>query len=85
LCVAAAGSIAVLFKDATLLSGVTIVGDCHYLPQKAFADLLPCLFHWELDITDKRTYSLAPTDYPKLPLFLFVGTTSHLNQVFWLV
>jgi hypothetical protein len=55
--VAAAGSesVAVLFKDATLLLGNTTVGDCHYLAQKALADLLRCLFHWELDTvtTDK--------------------------------
>ncbi len=43
------------------------------------------LFHWKLDTTDKRAYSLIPADYPRLPLFSFKGSNSYLNQVFWLV
>jgi hypothetical protein len=53
--------------------------------QKAFADLLHGLFHWELDTTDQRAYSLAPADCPGLPLFSFAGETSYFNHVFWLV
>jgi hypothetical protein len=57
--VAAAGSIAVLFEDATLPSGVTIVRDLRDPAQEAFANSLRGLFHWKLDTTDTRAYSLA--------------------------
>jgi len=54
--------------------------------QQAFADLLRGLFHWKLDTSDNRAYSLDPKDYPRLPLFsLHKEQTCYLNQVFWLV
>ena len=54
--------------------------------QQAFANLLRGLFHWKLDTTDKRAYSLNPADYPRLPLFAFnKDQACYLNQVFWLV
>ena len=54
--------------------------------QQAFADLLRGLFHWKLDTSDKRAYSLDPKDYPRLPLFAWNKDQScYLNQVFWLV
>ena len=54
--------------------------------QQAFADLLRGLFHWKLDTSDKRAYSLDPKDYPTLPLFAWNKDQScYLNQVFWLV
>jgi hypothetical protein len=54
--------------------------------QQAFADLLRGLFHWKLDTTEKRAYSLDPADYPGLPLFaLNKDQACYLNQVFWLV
>jgi uncharacterized protein with PIN domain len=75
----------VLFEEENHLSEVTIVRDHNDSAQKAFADLLRGLFHWQLDTTDQRAYSLAPADYSRLPLFSFAGETIYLNQVFWLV
>jgi len=44
------------------------------------------LFHWKLDTSDSRTYSLKPEDYPRLPLFTAAPEKCVLlNQVFWLV
>ena len=63
-----------------------MVGNRSDASQTAFADLLSCLFHWKLDITETRAYSLNPADYPRLPLFaLNKDQTCYLNQVFWLV
>jgi hypothetical protein len=64
-----------------------MVGDSRDPAQKAFADLLRGLFHWELDSADKRAYSLDPADCPQLPLFSSAGETRtcYLNGVFWLV
>jgi hypothetical protein len=73
------------FEDANVLPGVTIVGNRIEPGQEAFANLLLGLFHWKLDTTDTRAYSLAPADYPRLSLFSFKSSNSYLNQVFWLV
>ena len=48
------------------------------------------LFHWRHDGSDQRKYSLAPEDYPKLPLYRYdpkdpdVGV-AILNEVFYVV
>ncbi len=48
------------------------------------------LFHWRYDGSDQRKYSLAPEDYPKLPLYQYdpkdpdVGM-AVLNEVFYVV
>ena len=48
------------------------------------------LFHWRHDGSDQRKYSLAPEDYPRLPLFRYdpkdpdVGV-AMLNEVFYVV
>jgi hypothetical protein len=46
-------------------------------------------FHWKLDTTGSRTYSIKPEDYPRLPLFKMDPAAPEqcvlLNQVFWLV
>jgi hypothetical protein len=59
------------------------------LLRKLSPTFLRGLFHWKLDTTDAWAYSLAPADYPRLPLFSFKGSnsSSYLNQleVFWLV
>lgn len=63
-----------------------MVGDRSETDQKAFVALLSNLFHWRLDKTDKRAYSLDPKDYPNLPLFVLTKDQNYyLNQVFWLV
>ena len=54
--------------------------------QEVFHVFLTGLFHWKLDTTDTRTYSIKPEDYPRLPLFnpKSEGKCVYLNQVFWL-
>ena len=45
------------------------------------------LFQWRLNTGEDRAYSLDPADYPRLPLFTWMGpegSTSLLNAVFWL-
>jgi hypothetical protein len=86
--VEADGSTPVLFEDDRSPSRgeVTMLGKRTDPSQQAFADLLRGLFHWKLDTSDNRAYSLDPKDYPRLPLFaLHKEQTCYLNQVFWLV
>ena len=47
----------------------TMLGDRSDPSQQVFADLLGGLFHWKLDTTEGRAYSLLPDDYPRLPLY----------------
>ena len=54
--------------------------------QQAFADLLSGLFHWKLDTTEGRAYSLRPDDYPRIPLYKkYPIQAYYLSEVFWLV
>ena len=92
LCVAAADSATpVLFEDPRDVEKLetTMLGDCCDPSQQAFANLLRGLFHWKLDTTEGRAYSLLPNDYLRLPLYKKhqIQTVGHvfLNEVFWLV
>ena len=76
----------VLIEDKNDAEAITALGQRNLPCQEAFAKFLTGLFHWKLDTSESRTYSLKPDDYPRLPLF----TSSPekcvvLNQVFWLV
>ena len=76
----------VLIEDQNDADTITALGQRTLPCQDAFAKFLTGLFHWKLDTSESRTYSLKPDDYPRLPLF----TSSPekcvvLNQVFWLV
>ena len=63
-----------------------MLGDRHDPSQQAFSDLLSFLFHWKLDTTEGRAYSLRPEDYPRLPLYAKHPIQAcYLNEVFWLV
>jgi hypothetical protein len=76
----------VLIEDRKDEDAVTALGQRTLDCQGAFAKFLTGLFHWKLDTSDSRTYSLKPEDYPTLPLFKADPEKCVLlNQVFWLV
>ena len=76
----------VLFEDKKDEEAITALGQRTLECQDAFAKFLTGLFHWKLDTSESRTYSLKPEDYPRLPLFKPAPEKCVvLNQVFWLV
>ena len=76
----------VLFEDKKDEEAITALGQRTLECQDAFAKFLTGLFHWKLDTSESRTYSLKPEDYPRLPLFKPAPDKCVvLNQVFWLV
>jgi len=77
----------VLFEDKNDEEAITALGQRTHECQDVFAKFLTGLFHWKLDTSESRTYSLKPEDYPRLPLFKPDPAEKCvlLNQVFWLV
>jgi hypothetical protein len=77
----------VLFEAKNDEEAITALGQRTLECQDAFAKFLTGLFHWKLDTSESRTYSLKPEDYPRLPLFKPAPAEKCvlLNQVFWLV
>lgn len=79
----------VLIEEANSKENLAAMGNRTAPCQEAFAKFLAGLFHWKLDTTDARTYSIKPDDYPRLPLYTHDANAADkgvlLNQVFWLM